>query len=229
MTTTMHANAEGRKVVAGNVWKRLGRSQQNQLLLLFCACLLGGYGVWFSGLHKTITDTENRISRLQNRIETRAADLPQPQSSATTERQIADLQAQLELDQRTLERLLQRFVPLDNAQQQQTLRRELSTLASGLGMRVIKLESALRRSNKVAEAPDPGAHAHIDRHYGRPLLLLEVWGTYFALQTLLDELDTLSYTVAPVNLQVSADEPKMTARQAMEVPQLLRIEMVLAI
>lgn len=220
---------ETHKAGSKNFWQRLSAAQQNQVLVLVCAVLLGAYGIWYSGVYKEIANSENMIGRRENRMETRAADVPQPKNNSATEKQLAGIKAQLERDQRSLQRLEQRFVPADSPEQQQTLRRELSTMANGLGMRVIKLEGALQRSDKVDEAPELNEAAEIDKRYGRPLLVFEVWGTYFALQTLLDELGTLSYTVAPVNLQVTADEPKMSARQALEVQQLLRIEMVLAI
>lgn len=217
------------KIKAQNFWHRLSSTQQNQILVLICAFVLCGYGLWYSGVYKSISDHENMISRRENRMQVRAKDIEQPKSAAATEKQIADLQSQLEVDKRNIKRLLQRFVPINDPGQQQSLRRELSNLANGLGMRVIKLEGALHRSRDVNEAPELSGTADIDKRYGRPLLVFEAWGTYFSLQTLLDELDTLSYTVAPINIQIEADEPKMNARQALDVQQLLRIELVLAI
>ena len=208
-------------------WAKLSFGQQNQVLILACALLLGLYGLWYSGIYKEITRQHNMISRLHNRMETRAADIPQPKPGAATERRIDELKARIGSDQASLARLQQRFVPDDQAELQQKLRHELSTLASGLNMRVVRLENARRRQSDKAPTLD-----EVNQHnnpYGRPLLLFEAWGSYFALQSLLDELGTLSYTVAPVTLQVRAEETAANAQQALSTPQNLRIELVLAI
>jgi hypothetical protein len=212
-----------------NLWYRFNNTQQNQILILVSALMLGAYALWFSGLYKDNTKLEQMINRRLDRIETRAAPIAEPTNSAATEKQIQQLQKNLTDNNRNLQRLLQRFAPLDNPVQQQLLRRELSELASGLGMRVIKLEGALKRNKDLQIAPDFDAKSEIDRRFGRPLLIFEAWGSYFALQTLLDDLDSLSYTIAPVNIRITADEPTMSARQALEHQQVLRIELVLAI
>ncbi len=212
-----------------SLWLKLSKTQQNQLLILITAVMLAGYGLWYSDVYKDIADTENRINRRLDRIENRAETVVQPKSTVGLEKQIEEISGKFEQDKLSLRRLLQRFTPIENSQEQQKLRRELSDLANSLGMRVIKLEGSLKRSDDINNAPEVDQESDVDRVYGRPLLIFEAWGSYFAVQTLLDELNTLSYTVAPIRFQVIADEPNMNARQALEVQQLLRVEMVLAI
>ncbi len=212
-----------------SLWLKLSKTQQNQLLILITAAMLAGYGLWYSNVYKDIADTENRISRRLDRIENRTETVIQSKSTVGIEKQIEEIGGKLEQDKQSLRRLLQRFTPIENSQEQQKLRRELSDLANSLGMRVIKLEGSLKRSDDINNAPEVDQESDVDRVYGRPLLIFEAWGSYFAVQTLLDELNTLSYTVAPIRFQVIADEPNMNARQALEVQQLLRVEMVLAI
>ncbi|GAA6168673.1 hypothetical protein [Sessilibacter corallicola] len=212
-----------------SLWLKLSKTQQNQLLILITAVMLAGYGLWYSDVYKDIADTENRINRRLDRIENRAETVVQPKSTVGLEKQIEEISGKFEQDKQSLRRLLQRFTPIENSQEQQKLRRELSDLANSLGMRVIKLEGSLKRSDDINNAPEVDQESDVDRVYGRPLLIFEAWGSYFAVQTLLDELNTLSYTVAPIRFQVIADEPNMNARQALEVQQLLRVEMVLAI
>ena len=212
-----------------NLWYRFNKTQQTQILILISALILGTYALWFNSLNKDNTKLEQMINRRLDRIEARAAPIAEPKNSAATEKQIQKLQKHLAENNRNLQRLLQRFAPLDNPEQQQLLRRELSELASGLGMRVIKLEGALRRSRDSEKAPSLDKNSEIDQNFGRPLLIFEAWGSYFALQTLLDDLNSLSFTISPVNIRLTADEPTMNARQALEHQQVLRIELVLAI
>lgn len=213
----------------GRFWHKFSRSQQNQLLILFCALMLAGYALWYVKVYKEINFNERMISRREDRMAKHAAPVPEPKGKVVTDRQLKEAETKKAEEERNLRRLLQRFVALDDVQARQVLQRELSELSSGLGMRVIKLEGALRRSVRENEVPDFEKVPDADVRYGRPLIIFEAWGSYFALQTMLDELDSLSYLVSPVNIRITADEPRMTARQAVETQQLLRIEMVLAI
>ena len=212
-----------------NFWSRLGKTQKTQIIALFCAAIIGGYMLWFNSINTTNMDLENKISRRENRLEARSVATPKTKNSASTEKQIRQLQKKLDGDNRNLNRLLQRFAPIDDQEQRQILRRELSDLASGLGMRVIRLEGAQGRARNTDSVPTFDETSDIDKHTGRPLINFEAWGGYFALQTLLDDLDTLSYTMAPVKIELTADEPKMSAQQGVEQQQILHINLVFAI
>jgi len=212
-------------------WQRLSSIQQTQILVLFSALILAGYLLWFKTIYQDNVKLEQQISRRENRLASRANPLSAVQNSSTAEKDIKALEKALALEKRSLQRIRQRFVPLDNPEQQQRLRRELSELASGLGMRIIKLEGAMRRSKNdtLQNAPDFNEQSEIDPRYGRPLVIFEAWGNYFALQTLLDDLNSLSFIIAPVNLRITADERPMNPQQALQVQQILHIQLVLAI
>ncbi|OUS30921.1 hypothetical protein A9Q99_05285 [Gammaproteobacteria bacterium 45_16_T64] len=210
-------------------WTRLGNTQQTQILVLASAALLGLYMLWFNGIYKDNVALDQKISRRINRLESRAVTPPPTKNTAGSEKKIGKLQKSVDDDNRNFQRLLQRFAPLDSPEHRQTLRRELAELASGLGMRVIRLEGALGRSKDSSSVPTFDEGSDIDKHTGRPLINFEAWGGYFALQTLLDDLSTLSYTVAPIRVELIADEPKMSARQGVEQQQILRINLVFAI
>ena len=212
-----------------NFWARLGTTQQTQILVLGCAAIIGGYVFWFNSINTENINLEQKISRRANRLAARTVTVPQARSTIGTENQIKELQKKLDIDSRNLKRLLQRFAPIDDQEQRQILRRELSDLASGLGMRVIRLEGAQARTTQSNAVPDFNSTSDIDQYTGRPLIKFEAWGGDFALQTLLDDLDTLSYTMAPIRIQLTADEPKMSAQQGLEQQQILHINLVFAI
>lgn len=210
-------------------WNKLTRAQQNQTLILVMAVVLGGYGFWYSGVHKELANTENLISRKQNRLEKRASVQPAPKVAKASEKEITTLRETLVQEEADFRRLMQRFVPLDSQQQQQRLRRELTNLATGLGLKITRLEDVGRRSGNDQNAPDFGNYTEVDPRYGRPLLSLQAWGPYFGVQTFLDELASLSYVVAPVNFRLMAQEDENQAPNSRPEAPVLKVEMVLAI
>jgi len=210
-------------------WIKLTRAQQNQTLILVTAVMLGGYGFWYSGVHKELAKTENLVSRKQNRLEQRASVQPAPKAARASEKDITALRDALEQEEADFRRLMQRFVPLDSQQQQQRLRRELTNLATGMGLKINKLEDVARRAGNAQTAPDFGNYTEVDPRYGRPLLALQAWGSYFGVQSFLDELASLSYVAAPVNFRLLAQEDEdQTPNSRPEAP-VLKVEMVLAI
>lgn len=210
-------------------WTSLNRTQQNQIIILGCAAFIGAYALWFTGVHKNNADLENKINRKTDRVEARKTQISEIKSDTKSLAAIKKTDELLEEKEQTFRRLSQRFVPVGAQEQQQKLRRELSELAKGLGMRVIRLEGSMRRPGDETQAPDFNDSSEISKNYGRTLLVFHAWGSYFSTQSFLEELDSLSYFVSPVNFRIIATEPRLTAQQASQQQQTLRVELVLAI
>lgn len=204
--------------------KQLSKKEKTQIIILVLALAIGGYGVWYAGVYDKVSHTENMINRAKNRIKVKKErTLPVPEK-ATSENELQKARELLKEAKLAYKRVSQRFVSLNSKKEQQRLRHEISELATSLQMHVIILEDAQRAHIGKDEAP---RFEQVNRDYGRPLLELHAITHYFAVQTFLDELNSLSYFVAPVHFKLEAEESRLKPEQAAQQQQLLRLEVIL--
>ncbi|MDR0528997.1 MAG: type II secretion system protein M [Zoogloeaceae bacterium] len=134
---------------------------------------------------------------------------------------LARARASLERQEAELERLLARFVPLEDLESLQMLKAELTRLAENGDMEVIALEHIYRRPEERDRPPtlELLKESMTANPYKRPLLRLKARASYWGLIAFLDGLSGLSHVAAPVwsDVSVKSDAAPNSTRQWLEM------------
>lgn len=213
-------------------WQRLGRKQQNQVLVLATALTVGAYlGLWHLGNYRELNNTENLISRERNRIEARSADEQLPPPAAGLAGELKSARERLDALQQQVVSRQGFFVPLSDTQAIQELRLSISALAESRGVRIQSIEEIGQPQADDANTVLEPSHLefNLDNPYGRPLLRYTATAGFYNLQRFLIDLGLLSYNVSPVRLGLSAVLAEDAEAEAQVQEQYLDVELVLSL
>jgi hypothetical protein len=220
--------------VVKRAWKKLKNKQQNQILFLLVALMLGGYGFFYTILDKQISYAENMVSRAKNRIEAKFGKLTQIEvSPKRLKASLSKLDKSVSEKQLRLQKIKSGFAPIGSFAQLQEMRLAISKLAERSRMVVSRMEGGGGTRLGTNKEVSPGKdfiQLQTRNRYKRPLLNLVAVTDYQGLLAFLDGLDAIRYTVSPVNLKVKAKVPEtLKSEQAVELKQYLEVTMLLAL
>jgi len=195
------------------------------------ALLMGGYGLLiYPATQKSLQYAENLVHRRLDRIEKRTRlEGEVTASPRALERQVEELDQELERLRTDLAKLGEAFAPVESGVKQQRLLLEISTLARQSGVEML----SLGRGNGIVADTSRGGPP-VDRRLGRPLLTLSAHADYWQLLDFLDGLKALSYNVSVMRLgvrsrQLDATGPQKPGQEAALPPGALDLSLVLAI
>jgi len=214
-------------------WKPLPRKQQNQMLVLFMAVVLGGYGAYFISLNKDIKHAENMMNRSKNRMAAKYKNIKEPkQNPAVIKKKLDILAADLQQKSDRLAGLEESLMPLDSMTHVQQMRLSISQLAERSGMVIRKMEGRIdrRMSDVESEPGEEFLRAQLNNRYQRPLINLTSTVDFRGLLAFLDGLQGLDYNVSPVKINIHALVPdQLDPDSALQQQQFLRLRILLAL
>jgi len=214
-------------------WKSLARKQQNQMLILMMATMLGLYGLYYLGLNKEIKHAKNMINRTKNRIKLKYSKIQEPKGNPVLlKKKLDKLSLALVQQQEKLTAIEASLIPLDSMAHIQQMRLAISRLAERSGMIIRKMEGKnSRRSSNTQSAPGKDfLQSQINNRYRRPLVKVTSTVDFRGLLAFLDGLKQLEYNVSPVNIKVNALVPdQLDPEQALEQQQFLQLTILLAL
>ncbi|WP_319381307.1 hypothetical protein [Thiomicrorhabdus sp.] len=212
-------------------WNRLGRKKQNQILMLVTFGVVGMYLLlWHWGNYQALTHTESMVSRAENRLQLKTKEVPKmPESSLSLEKkykEMEEVKAGLQVEYRQLSSV---FMPLNDIQVYQNLQLGISDLAEVNRVRIQSVSEIGKASIKQAQAEREKVYFDTSNQWGRPLLKYQMNTRYGDLMAFLRELDSLTYQVSPVNVQIEAELADENAGGDRSAQQYLNVMVVLAL
>ncbi|MEM7173106.1 MAG: hypothetical protein AAF530_23285 [Pseudomonadota bacterium] len=211
--------------------KDISSSNKNKILILVCALAIASYfGLHYQQLSKDVQHEENMINRRLNRMETRLQAPPEPTiSPAVLEQRLAALDESLQTTRTSLAQLSAQFVPLDAMDRFQTLRLEISNLAEDNRLAVERITGLSEggQTNGTNEVGNQVLEDAAKNRFGRPLVLLVARGRFGGIMRFLEQLETMSYNVSVVRLNIAAAELNEGEDQRRGQPLALDILMAL--
>jgi hypothetical protein len=214
-------------------WKSLARKQQNQMLILIMAAVLGVYGLYYIGLNKEIAHAEAMVDRAKNRIKRKYRKIQTPKENPVLlKKKLDELSVSLSQQQDKLRRVEVLLMPLDAMEHVQKIRLSISRLADHSGMTIRKMEGKItRRTSNIRSVPRKDfLKSQTNNRYRRPLLEVVATVDFRGLLVFLDGLEQLEFNVSPVNIQVNALVPdNLNPEQALEQQQFLQVKLLLAL
>lgn len=203
--------------------------EQHQILLVTSLLIVLAWGASFAWFHINLGEAEKLLSRRKDRISKRIKDTGLNEGdiaaeSMSIERKFDKLKAQADQAEQEWQLLSEGLVDASSTQNLQDLRLVMSSLAekTGLAIGIQQMVKSDANSNELAT----------DNRYRRPLISLDCSGNYTQLMAFLVGLQSLEYHVAPVNIAMSADVPKIGVADKdilMQNPQPLNVKLLLAI
>ncbi|MBF6057384.1 hypothetical protein [Thiomicrorhabdus heinhorstiae] len=212
-------------------WNRLGRKKQNQILMLVTFGVVGMYLLlWHWGNYQALTHTESMVSRAENRLQLKTKEVPKmPESSLSLEKkykEMEEVKAGLQVEYQQLSSV---FMPLNDIQVYQNLQLGISDLAEVNRVRIQSVSEIGKASIKQAQAEREKVYFDTSNQWGRPLLKYQMNTRYGDLMAFLRELDSLTYQVSPVNIQIEAELADENAGGDRSAQQYLNVMVVLAL
>jgi type II secretory pathway component PulM len=231
----------GRLDLSGR-WQRFSPRERHQFCGALCFVIVVFYGalLWMPG-NKQLGELVYSKQKQDKRFSASRASANElkkfdfnAMDTEGTRRELARAMETLRAQSFERERLLTRFVPLDDLETLQVLKSEITALAEKGDMEVLALEHIYRRADDRDLPPTQALirEAAENNRYKRPLLSLKARASYRGLMEFLDGLPTLSRVAAPVwsDIVVKREEQKSGQTGALAVPrQWLEVEIRLAI
>ncbi len=214
-------------------WKPLPRKQQNQMLVLLMAVVLGGYGVYFLGLNKEIKQAENMMNRTKNRMAAKYKNIKElKQSPVLIKKKLDALTVNLQQKSDKLAVLEALLMPNDSMKDVQKMRLSISQLAENSAMVISRMEGKISRSiSDIADKPGESfLRDQLNNRFHRPLIQVVSTVSFKGLMAFLEGLKKLEYNVSPVEINIHALVPEeLDPDTALEQQQFLRVRLLLAL
>jgi hypothetical protein len=213
-------NAEAQQLF--DRWRKLSTQQRSLAVFGLCAFLIVFYAlVIYPAGNKKFENLRYREGKLNLRIKNSGGDFtPSPQSRnelslEQAERELAKVETTLNDLKKEEQRLLQRFVALDDLEGLQVLKSALAQLAESGDMEITAIEHIYRHRDDRDAPPTKELllAAGQGNPYKRPLLRFRARASYRGLMRFLDGLGDLPYLAAPVwsDIHVNSEKrPKPT-------------------
>lgn len=203
---------------AVGAWGRLTSAERHQLVGAACFLMAFCYGllVWMPSHEKLDNliykeQKQNVRSRVAGKSDEALKKLNlDGRDARVTQRELANVRKTLAALEAERERLLARFVPLDDLETLQALKSELARLAERGDMEVIVLEHIYSGSGSRDRPPTPELLKNESENspYKRPLLRLKAKASYWGVMQFLNGLSSLSRVAAPVWSDISVKAEK---------------------
>jgi hypothetical protein len=236
-------NAEAQQLF--DRWRKLSTRQRWQAVFGLCAFLIVFYAlIVYPAGHKKLETLRYREEKLNVRIKNSGgASTPSQQdrnelSLEQANRELAKAAADLDSLKKEEQRLLERFVALDDLEGLQVLKSALAQLAETGDMEIAAIEHIYKRreDRDVPPTRELLLAAGQENPYKRPLLRFKARASYRGLMRFLDGLGSLPYLAAPVwsDIHVNSEKrPKNTGKNldsgASKPREWLEVEIHLAI
>jgi hypothetical protein len=204
-------------------WRKLSGAQRWQAVLGLCVFLIGFYALIIHPVGKNKLETlRYREEKLNIRIKNSGGGGFTPGKQDKNElsmeqanREVAKVEATLNDLKKEQQRLLQRFVALDDLEGLQVLKSALAQLAESGDMEITAIEHIYARKEDRDAPPTQERllFAGQENPYKRPLLRFKARASYRGLMRFLDGLGDLPYLAAPVwsDIHVNSEKrPKTT-------------------
>ncbi len=182
-------------------WKRVTKGDRLRLLLVAMALLAGAYGgLIYPVTQKGLSDAEQLVHRRMDRMKKRTKVTAQTQESPQTyAKKLTEAESALSLLQTQWDGARVGFVALEDRDAQQRLLLDISTLAEGSGIQVLKSGALFSATPENANGQGP----RVDIRLGRPLLQISARSNYWQLLAFLDGLPDLNHQVSVVQLAMT--------------------------
>ncbi|MDR2624989.1 MAG: hypothetical protein LBC37_01505 [Zoogloeaceae bacterium] len=209
-------------------WRKLSTRQRSQFVFGLCAFLIVFYTLIIHPAgEKKLENLRYREEKLNVRIKSSSGNIPTPSKQDRNElsleqanREIARIENTLENLKKEEQRLLQRFVALDNLEGVQVLKSALAQLAESGDMEIIAIEHIYTRREDRNAPPTKERllAAGQGNPYKRPLLHFRARASYRGLMRFLDGLGDLPYIAAPVwsNIRVNSEKRPKNASNSLD-------------
>ncbi|MDR0672958.1 MAG: hypothetical protein LBF93_04695 [Zoogloeaceae bacterium] len=231
---------------AAGAWGRLTLAERHQLVGAICFLMAFCYGllIWQPGYTKLnnliYKEQKQKVrDRVTGKNDAALKNLNLDGLDArVTQRELAKVRETLAALETERERLLARFVPLDDLETLQAMKSGLARLAENGDMEVTALEHIYHSSGGHDRPPTPELLKSESEKspYKRPLLRLKAKASYWGLMQFLDGLSSSLRVAAPVwsDISVKVEKARSSNSQnvfgAAEAPkQWLEVEIHLAI
>ncbi|KAB2921540.1 MAG: hypothetical protein F9K30_14220 [Dechloromonas sp.] len=217
-------------------WSKLPAKDKNLHTAVAAACLIGLYTLFIwplagNRLDKLRYDLEKMSVREKAAAKSSGSKAPAPpppglggKSARDAERELLELQQQLETARGELLAINRRFVPLDDSLAMNALKSGLTSLAETGDMEVTAIEHVYLRDNDKDKPPTAQLiqEAAQANPFKRPLVTLKARASFRGLMQFLDGLRDLPFIAAPVacNIQVRVErhpKTRLPVRQWLEV------------
>lgn len=215
-------------------WNSLPKKEQNLVLILFSAVIIGGYlGFVYLSLGKEVFETQKLVNRKKNRLEVKTKNIGKIDDKAMVyEEKIKKIEPQLKKLQDKYNNLRKRFVPLDSPEKIESLRLEISEYARFANVAIINMGTV---GGRKADLPETNADITrkniLNNTFKRMLIEINSYTTFKGLLGFLDGMDELSYYASIVQINIKAVVPEMEPGQYEKASskKLIAVDMVIAI
>jgi len=213
-------------------YQAMSSSDKTKFIVVIGILMCGLYfGLWYPVLSDEKAFQDNMVNRRLNRMETRLKNVAEPTESASKlEKQLAALEENHESLRKQMEFLSGKFIPLDKPGRLKGVRLEVSQLAAQSGMDIDQIRSAVSGDPQAAPPTTEIIELESKNRFGRPLISLRAKSDYGGLMHFLQGLRNFPSNISVVRISLEADRfaPEEEEQEQTNLPQLLNIELILA-
>lgn len=172
-------------------YKRLPAKEKTQLIILVICVVVSVYGFFAAMLWQDMFEAEKLANRKANRIETRIGDIKEPKlDSKISEKNLTKLKLELENSNAKIDKITQRFIPINDADRLQQLKLDISELADDMNLKISNFE-VLGVELKDHEEELTEFNDTRSQYYKRPYFAIEAKSKFYALLNFIQALNQL--------------------------------------